>query len=180
MKFFVTILLLSLIVVAVTCQREKFTEIFGFAGYSKPIVNPVSINTSTVSIDLSQYDKEVASVTQDEMQKMVQIVQTAVNKDTGLCTYIINTDDVKQYVAKKDGKILYRVRFMFMVTTGFAFGFGVQADILDGVVINMNTQKLSDYSQAGDGDIFQSYSSIVTAGSTPKLSDLNSLGKYNK
>ena len=175
MKFFSTLLILILVITITTSQREKFTEIFGFAGYTKPVVNPVVINQApTVSIDLSQYNEEVAAITPDQMQTMVHLVQTAVNKDTGLCTYIINTDEVKKYIHIKDGKILYRVRFMFMVNTGFAFGFGVQADILDDVIIGLKTQKLADYSQAGDGDVFQSYSTI-SDGNTPKLSDLNSL-----
>jgi len=177
MKFFTTALILLALVIVLSSQSEKFTEVFGFAGYTKPIANPVTLGggADALSIDLSQYDKVIAAITPDDMQTMVQLVQTAVNKDTGLCTYIINTDDVKHYVHKQDGTNLYRVRFMFMVTTGFAFGFGVQADILDDVVVNMNTQQISEYSQAGDNDTFKSYSNIIANGSTPKLSDLNSL-----
>lgn len=166
-------IILSLMIFLICTQKEKFTEIFGFAGYLKPILD-VKLNENIHHIDLSQYESVVTAITPDEMQKLVMITQQVVNKDTGLCTYIINTEKALKYIHKQNNTVLYQCKFMFMETKGFAFGFGVHIDILDGRPVNVQTQPIVNYSQAGDGDIFKSYGEIQQ-NNIPMLDELKSL-----
>jgi hypothetical protein len=167
-------IILSLMIFLICTQKEKFTEIFGFAGYSNPILD-VKINENLHPIDMSQYDSVITAITPDEMQKLVMITQKVVNKDTGLCTYVINTEKALKYIHKKDKTVLYQCKFMFIETKGFTFGFGVHIDILDGRPVNVQTQPLANFSQAsGTDEIFKSYDEIQQ-NNVPTFNELKSL-----
>lgn len=142
MKLVVPILIGLLLVLATS--KEKFTEIFGFSGYSKPILN-VSINeTLNNSIDVSNYEEKAALIDNDLLQELLFTVQ----RHLKMPTYAVETNSIKKFVDKTDpSKIIYRCRFMFIYTKGFPFGFGVSADILmtpKPTIVAITTQPQSD------------------------------------
>ena len=142
MKLVVPVLIGLLLVLATS--KEKFTEIFGFSGYSKPILN-VSINeTLNNSIDVSNYEEKAALIDNDLLQELLFTVQ----RHLKMPTYAVETNSIKKFVDKTDpSKIIYRCRFMFIYTKGFPFGFGVSADILmtpKPTIVAITTQPQSD------------------------------------
>lgn len=142
MKLVVPILIGLLLVL--TTSKEKFTEIFGFSGYSKPILN-VSINEKlNSSIDVSNYEEKAALIDNDLLQELLFTVQ----RHLKMPTYAVETNTIRKFVDKTDpSKIIYRCRFMFIYTKGFPFGFGVSADILmtpKPTIVAITTQPQSD------------------------------------
>jgi hypothetical protein len=142
MKIIVPVLIGILLVLATS--KEKFTEIFGFSGYSKPILN-VSINEKlNSSIDISNYEEKAALIGNDLLQELLFTVQ----RHLKMPTYAVETNSIKKFVDKTDpSKIIYRCRFMFIYTKGFPFGFGVSADILmtpKPTIVAITTQPQSD------------------------------------
>ena len=62
------------------------------------------------------------------------------------CIYPLETNSIKKFV--KDGdqgepSVAYKCMFTFMTTKGFVYGFGVQADIVDGQLLGVQTQQMS-------------------------------------
>lgn len=142
MKLVVPVLIGLLLVLATS--KEKFTEIFGFSGYSKPILN-VSINEKlNSSIDVSNYEEKAALIDNDLLQELLFTVQ----RHLKMPTYAVETNTIRKFVDKTDpSKIIYRCRFMFIYTKGFPFGFGVSADILmtpKPTIVAITTQPQSD------------------------------------
>lgn len=142
MKLVVPVLIGLLLVLATS--KEKFTEIFGFSGYSKPILN-VSINEKlNSSIDVSNYEEKAALIGNDLLQELLFTVQ----RHLKMPTYAVETNTIRKFVDKTDpSKIIYRCRFMFIYTKGFPFGFGVSADILmtpKPTIVAITTQPQSD------------------------------------
>ena len=142
MKLVVPILIGLLLILATS--KEKFTEIFGFSGYSKPILN-VSINEKlNSSIDVSNYEEKAALIDNDTLQTLLFTVQSKLK----LPSYAVETNSIKKFVDKTDpSKIIYRCRFMFVYTKGFPFGFGVSADIMMSpkpTIVAMTTQPQSE------------------------------------
>lgn len=139
-----TPIVLLAIVLALMTKREKFTEIFGFSGYSKPILN-VSINEKlNSSIDVSNYEEKAALIDNDLLQELLFTVQ----RHLKMPTYAVETNTIRKFVDKTDpSKIIYRCRFMFIYTKGFPFGFGVSADIMMSpkpTIVAMTTQPQSE------------------------------------
>ena len=143
-------ILVVLGVVALLClatSKEKFTEIFGLAGYSKPISH-VTMNKEPTGVDYSEYQEKAALVTPDTLQELIFTVQRYMESQGMDWTYAIETSDVKKFVNKNDpSKVVYKCRFMFMYTKGFPFGFGVTADIMMApkpTIIGIQTQPMAN------------------------------------
>lgn len=152
-------------------SKEKFTEIFGLSGYSKPILH-VNMNKELSGIDYSDYKETQALVTPDVLQELIFTVQRYMESQGMEWTYAIETSDVKKFVDKTDSsKIVYKCRFMFMYTKGFPFGFGVTADIMMApkpVIVGIQTQPMAEQTKqpikpfnADLHDNFVNYQQIV-------------------
>ena len=133
------IIILWVLLLCYKSKREKFTEIRGFAGYSKPRTDVVIDDQS--DIDMSKFVEQTASITRDLIQELVKPVHAKVEQDTDLCVYPVETNQVKHYV-DDTGRNLYIVKFMFTTTKGFVFGLSVDAHILDGKVVGLVTQPM--------------------------------------
>jgi hypothetical protein len=63
------------------------------------------------------------------------------------CVYPLETNSIKKYVKSNadgvDSSVAYKCAFTFMTTRGFVYGFGVQADIVDGKLAGVQTQQMS-------------------------------------
>lgn len=119
-------------------NKEPFVEVMGFAGYNKP--NRVSEDTR---FDYTGYTEEVAAVTATELQDMINLVKGHFKE----CVYPIETNSIKKFVKPNadglDSSVAHKCAFTFMTTTGFVYGFGVQADVVDGKLLGVQTQQLS-------------------------------------
>jgi len=113
---------LVVVVILLTTNTEGFTEAFGLSGYTKPVG---SVKMNDPRPDLSGYTQVEASVDNDMMEDLVLKANKEISKRTGICTYIIETTAIKQYV--KDDKQLYECMFMAIKKDGFSFGFSVVA-----------------------------------------------------
>ena len=133
----VLFVLVALLLLMMT-SREPFVEVMGFAGYKKP-----SRIEATKRFDYTGYTEETAAVTASEIQRMIQLVQGYFK---GECVYPLETNSIKKFV--KDSSVAYKCAFTFMTTRGFVYGFGVQADIVDGKLLGIHTQQLD-----GNGEI---------------------------
>lgn len=144
MNWSLTIVLIS-IVLLLTVRREPFTEIFGFSGHTKPNDR---IRFNGIIPNLSDYKEVEADVDNDLMQEFVLQTNKEISRLTGLCTYIIETVNVKKYNGKD--KEIYECVFMTMKNNGFSFGFTVAAyfEVANGNVklTSLRTQPLEDES----------------------------------
>lgn len=140
------LIILAILFVLMSVKKESFTEVFGFAGYDKPMLD-VSIDEAATKVDFSEYQKQKALVSPDILQDLIFTVQAYLKKQ-GMCTYGIETNNIEKFVNKTDSnKVIYRCRFMFLQTKGFPFGFGVSADILMApkpTLISIQTQPRDD------------------------------------
>ena len=81
-------------------------------------------------LDLTQYKRlENAKVSNTVMEKIVLSVNKRVQEMTGLCTYIIDTHEVRKYKHEKTGDEVYRCRFMVLKHGGFPYAFAVSSDV---------------------------------------------------
>lgn len=141
------ILLLFLVLVILSC-RENYTEMFGFSGYKKPVIN-LDLDYSNVEIDLTGFDKITSELTPDEMEPVAKAAQEFISRKHKLCVYPIETGFVDRYENRRTGDKITKCRFMFTTTeTGFPFSFGVTVVVLNGKVIAMRNQSIT-----GDSDI---------------------------
>ena len=152
-------------------SKEKFTEIFGLSGYSKPILN-VNINKELSGIDYSDYTPKKVFVTPDILQELVFTVQRYLESQGMDWTYAIETNNIELFENKTDpSKIVYKCRFMFMYTKGFPFGFGVTADIMMSpkpTIVGFRTQPMDNQTKqpikpfdADRHDNFVNYQQVV-------------------
>ena len=133
----VVLLLLAALLLLMMTNREPFVEVMGFAGYKKP-----SRISADERFDYTGYTEQVAAVTATELQTMINLVQGYFKE----CVYPLETNSIKKYVT--DGSVAYKCAFTFMTTKGFVYGFGVQADVVDGKLVGVQTQQMTD-----NGDI---------------------------
>ena len=149
------LLILLILLVLITMSR---TEMFGYAGYTKPIDQVVLADPP---FDLKEYtEADDLSISNDLMQELVLATNKHVANNTGLCTYIIETTSVKKFTHSKNKKEVYRCMFMLMKQHGFSFGFAVTVDIAvnpDGTVqvISARTQPI-DVTPPSDTSPFDS------------------------
>lgn len=125
-------LLIALFVFAlVMCTtREKFVEVFGFAGYAKPAT--VDYDSSLAPIKEEEYvEQQKFEITPDIVSDIVNVIQKHVRDKQNLCVQPVETNFVNKLVNTTDEtKVLYRARMMFMVPSGFPFGVAISADVL--------------------------------------------------
>lgn len=127
-------------------NKESFVEVMGFAGYKKP-----SHIKADKKFDYEGYTEQVAAVTATELQNMINLVQGYFKDE---CVYPLETNSIKKYVKNTSGSaaepesVAYKCAFTFMTTKGFVYGFGVQADVVDGQLLGVQTQQLG-----GNGEI---------------------------
>lgn len=134
----VVLLLLAALLLLMMTNREPFVEVMGFAGYKKP-----SRVSADERFDYTGYTEQVAAVTATELQTMINLVQGYFKE----CVYPLETNSIKKYVKSNadgvDSSVAYKCAFTFMTTRGFVYGFGVQADIVDGKLVGVQTQQMS-------------------------------------
>ena len=137
---YVILILACLLCMYMSSKQENFTEVFGFAGYKKPITN-IDINYNASGIDVSKFQETTDGVTRDEINDCLKISEKFIgSRQSDLCVYPIETNKIMKYTGENDS-ILYRCRFMYTVTNqNFPFGFGASVDILNGSVVSFNTQ----------------------------------------
>lgn len=137
-----TIFLLVVVLIILFSRTEGFQEIFALAGYKKP-VSTVIINEN--KFDMTGYSEVDSNITNEMMNEFVLATNKAVEKATGLCTYIIETNSVKTY--SKDDKKIYLCKFTLTTTKGFVFGFSVHSVIKDGKVVSLETQPMKEQTE---------------------------------
>ena len=134
----VVLLLLAALLLLMMTNREPFVEVMGFAGYKKPV--RISADER---FDYTGYTEQVAAVTATELQTIINLVQGYFKE----CVYPLETNSIKKYVKSNadgvDSSVAYKCAFTFMTTKGFVYGFGVQADIVDGKLVGVQTQQMS-------------------------------------
>jgi len=136
------ILILGLLLIAVLyfCSKKKetFVEIFSSAGYKKPSSSP-DINFDS-GFDESNFTFISTSITPDEIASCTTSIINFVKKQSGLCVFPLETNDVEIYENDKKQK-LYKMKMMLMVKdVGFPFGFMISASVFMGNVLNASTQ----------------------------------------
>ena len=114
------ILVILIVIVLYIISRTEFYSL----NKKEPLLSDEGINMSEYS---EENDK--ISITNDLMQEMILRTNEEVSKKTGLCTYIIETTEVKKYTHKITGSVVYRCMFMVVKHGGFDFGFLVTSDI---------------------------------------------------
>ena len=177
MNLYLMIILIA-VVLLLTVRREPFTEMFGFSGHTKPTGR---IRLDDSKPNLAGYKKVEVGVDNDLMQEFVLQTNKEITKRTGLCTYIIETTDVKKYV--KEDKELYECSFMNVKNNGFAFGFIVASyfEVVNGNVklVSLRTQPLdaesaseiAPFVDSVSGKDFVNYD-LVKERATPSLGEL--------
>lgn len=116
------VIALLAIALVMSSDTEKFVEMFGFSGHSAP--KPLVLDKE---FDISGYTEKAATVTRNQMQKIIQ----GVMKEMDLCdAYPLETNYI--HLLQKDGvDPIYRCHFTFMTKDGgFPVGVGVQSDVI--------------------------------------------------
>src|SRR5210317_2670456 len=81
-------------------------------------------------LDLTQYKRlENAKVSNTVMEQIVLAANKRIQEMTGLCTYIIDTHEVRKYKHMDTGDEVYRCRFMVLKHGGFPYAFAVSSDV---------------------------------------------------
>ena len=81
-------------------------------------------------LDLTQYKRlENAKVSNTEKEQIALAANKRIQEMTGLCTYIIDTHEVRKYKHMDTGDEVYRCRFMVLKHGGFPYAFAVSADV---------------------------------------------------
>lgn len=153
----VWLLILLIVVFLLTYKRENFDV--SFSGYKQP--RDVSIHLNRSGVNEKEFEPDVSGITNDDIKKCVEPVVAYIKKDTGMCVYPVETNKVEKFVNPKSGSVLYKVRFMFTVTSsGFPYTFGIDADVLDGKVVVANTQDMYRAGKELSTDNFLPFSEI--------------------
>ena len=172
--------ILLVIVLLLTTNREPFTEIFGFSGYSKPTG---TVRFDDARPDLTGYSQAEANVSNDMMEEFVLQANREISRRTGLCTYIIETTAVKRYTNNENDKEIYECMFMVVKNSGFAFGFSAVAsyELVDGIatLLSLRSQPLdvqtvadvSPFVEGRSGQEFIKYD-LVKENAVPTVSEL--------
>lgn len=81
-------------------------------------------------LDLTSYERlENVKVSNTVMEQIVLATNKRIQEMTGLCTYIIDTHEVRKYKHKETGDEVYRCRFMVLKHGGFPYAFAVSSDV---------------------------------------------------
>lgn len=81
-------------------------------------------------LDLAQYKRlENVKVSNNVMEQIVLAVNKRIKEITGLCTYIIDTHEVRKFKHEDTSDEVYRCRFMVLKHGGFPYAFAVSSDV---------------------------------------------------
>lgn len=113
------VLLLLIVLILVLMSR---TEMFSTKTETTEIDEGV--------LDLTQYQRlENVKVSNNVMEQIVLAVNKRISEITGLCTYIIDTHEVRKFKHEETGDEVYRCRFMVLKHGGFPYAFAVSSDV---------------------------------------------------
>lgn len=113
------VLLLLIVLILVLMSR---TEMFSTKTETTDIDEGV--------LDLTQYQRlENVKVSNNVMEQIVLAVNKRISEITGLCTYIIDTHEVRKFKHAETGDEVYRCRFMVLKHGGFPYAFAVSSDV---------------------------------------------------
>ena len=112
------LVLLILLILYLMSRTEMFT--------TKEVTSDIDEGV----LDLTQYKRlENAKVSNTVMEQIVLAVNKRIQELTGLCTYIIDTHEVRKYKHENTGDEVYRCRFMVLKHGGFPYAFTVSSDV---------------------------------------------------
>jgi len=139
MKVSPLLLIIIALFVFVCCQKkEKFTEIFAPAGYTKPTQSP-TINYDQ-NFDMSDFKQTSDSVTPDEINTCMGAVVPFVLSQSSLCVVPLDVNKIDVY-KNSSGDKLYKLSTMLMVkNVGFPYGFSLDVSVFNSKVIKASTQ----------------------------------------
>ena len=120
----VLVILIALVLYMMSRTKEKF----GYSGYNKPVKNVILNDSAPNMNDYTELNN--INISNDLMEKFVLASNKYVGEKAGLCTYVIETTNVKKFKHKNKNHELYQCMFMFMRQGGFSFGFSAVVDIL--------------------------------------------------
>ena len=172
-----TILMLLLLVVVISCsfKKEKFVEVFGFAGMKDDENKNIEINDSITNIDENLYEEQKKYyVTNDTINDVVILIRKYLKSNHKICAQHVETNYIHKYANKLDSdKILYKTRMMFLKTGGYPYGFSVSAEILmspEPVLVGMYTQQMTNKNVENikpfvktENDEYENFKDIVAA-----------------
>ena len=116
----------------------------------------------------------ITVVTPDELEKIIQLTQTALSKQIGKCTYCIETTNISLTGNTYSG------RFLFSVLTGFPYVISVDSTVEKGssgepeTVSSINLQSNTTIDTMDSFDQFTSGSDIIGS-APPTVADLQSV-----
>lgn len=112
------LVLLILLVLFLMSRTEKFSP--------KTKTSDIDENV----LDLATYRRvENVKVSNDVMEKIVLAVNKRVQEITGLCTYIVQTTEVRKFIHDETRDEVYRCNFMVVKHGGFPYAFAVSSDV---------------------------------------------------
>ena len=125
-------------------KRENFQEMFGFSGYKKPVTDTDTfLDYSAGNPDMTKFTDVSAKdgITYDIVNENIQVIQQFLKTKFNFCVYPIETSKISKLKHNETDSVIYRCRFMFMVTRStYPFVLGLDVDVLDGKVIRAVTQ----------------------------------------
>ena len=165
-----TLILVIVLVLAIICwpsMKENFID-FGFSGYRKPI-DELSINKTVKEVDVSDYTKVLSNPSSEEVKDILNITQSYVNKNFGVCLHPILVNYVDKYTGPEDPKtkksdLMYKSRAMFFDSRQH-FGVQVDSTVVNNELVFVGTQTpISTYGIQMDdmeGKPFVEYKTIM-------------------
>jgi len=158
------LVILGLLALLMFTKKEKFVELFGFSGYTKPHLD-FEIDYASGQVG-EGWVLQTAAVTPDMISAAVVPTQDLVKRESGICGRVIETNRYQRFTNEKGQE---RVKARFMLTTtnvGFPFGFGIEIDMVDGKIVKAQTQPMdakvsyTPYRKSIAGE-FTSYNEIL-------------------
>ena len=149
MQILTVLMLLLLVVVLMSVKKEKFVEVFGFAGTKEDTNKKIEIADNITNIDENLYEEQKNYyVTNDTINDVVVLIRKYLSSNHKVCAQHVETNYIHKYVNKLDSsKILYKTRIMFLKTGGYPYGFSISAEILmspNPVLVSVYTQQMTD------------------------------------
>jgi hypothetical protein len=146
MYWFLILFIVFLLLFVIQPKRENFQEMFGFSGYKKPVTGADTfLDYSAGNPDMTKFTEVTAKdgITSDTVNENIQIIQNFLKTKFNFCVYPIETSKISKLKHNETDSVIYRCRFMFMVTSStYPFVIGLDVDVLDGKVIRAVTQDM--------------------------------------
>jgi|TARA_B100002019_G_scaffold184172_1_gene158942 hypothetical protein len=132
----IVLLLLIAIICIISFSSRK--ENFNCSGYKKP-VGPVTFDDTGMDMKKYKEQEDAIDITPDLMEKMILATNKYIKEKTDMCTYIIETTQIRKFKSLTSSHELYKCMFMVAKQEGFSFGFSITAEIIvngDDVVVH--------------------------------------------